>query len=165
MKKLKAITAIGLALTMLMGSVTAFAGDDVANAGIIDVNSDSTGIIPYAFPERPSGRTWEDEYTSREGYNNAAEILNIISNLNIPFVSSLSGFASALFKFTGARQDLTYFVGEVEEYYVYDFEGEVISYKYYITMNVYSDARHKNLLYSYDTVKSSTSPMKIEEIM
>lgn len=165
---MKKIISFVLAFSMIFGCIsTAFASQKVdSDNAAIEIGAENTALTPYAFPERPSGRTWEDEYTSREGYENMRDLLNIISAL-LPnrFASAATGVASAIYAQLAERTELTYFVSLVEEYYVYDFEGEINAYKYYVTVNVYSDSRHKNLIASGEEVRQSTSPMKNEDVI
>lgn len=123
---------------------------------------------PYAFPEKPSGRVIEDQFkVTNKGQKITLSSLTDSMGVYFAFGQMWGWTAASIIagKLIDAIDGTVAYMGEtITEYYVYDFEGSIIGYKYYIDVVVYEDENYNKIIDNYPLVRESISPLSVEEL-
>lgn len=125
-------------------------------------------IEPYAYPEKPTGRVIEDTFkVTNKGQK--ITLGSLTSTLSIYLASvgqlHLASAAAIANVFIGSIDGTEAFMGEeITEYYVYDFEGSVIAYKYYVVVTLYEDDDYDTEIETYEIERESVSPLRNDEL-
>lgn len=143
--------------------VPCFANSTKDEIPAIVSSRDITNVEPYAFREERTARpVIRGEASRKEGIANANAIAGFIAiTAPDPFISAAGAIGVVIFSRIGATDKEVHFTYKATEYYVYDFEGNIIAYKYYLDTTAEVEGGKKT---TYTTTKESTAPLRIKDL-
>lgn len=129
-----------------------------------------TPISTRAYPEKPSERKFE--YNRFVISDNGRELTAaaVAAGLGV-FLSSAGMLAPAILLTVGGvliagQPSTVMYLGEqITEYYICDFEGDIIGYKYYVTINRHtSGSKNAPVIETWEKELQSASPLSEEQL-
>lgn len=171
MSILKKSTLVAMSALLVGTTVTPVSAYDNVSLTPVVQNAGATQampIEPYAYPEEPTGRVIENTFrVTNKGQKITLQSLAAVLSIYLASVGQLKLASGAAIAgvFIGSIDDTEAFMGEVvTEYYVYDFEGSVIAYKYYVVVTLYEDDNYDSVIDTYELERESVSPLSNNDL-